>query len=189
MAPTQFAEEGGTLDQLDEGDLEERLGQLTHAQLEALVDNECHNHEFDTFFEALAPVQRARADEEQLVRSCDTLARASIERAASIRPALVEAAEARARAAEAMAQLEQLHLAQQRAWSECASEKAVDKLLQAQLSHARTRAGEVRTQIEQGQRSADDESALTAYLDAARERHRLELMLIALHEQRARARG
>lgn len=180
MAGTEEME-GGSLTRLDERDLDDRLRQLSHAQLEALVEGECNNRDFDAFFEALAPVQRARAEEEQLIQSCATLARASIERAEGIEPALETLAVERAKAAEDAMQLEELHRAKHRLWKEVACAEAVERSLTAAIGRAMARAADVRREIQSGGRPAEDEErTVGAYLDAARERHRLELMLIAL---------
>lgn len=166
--------------QIDEGDLDERLKQLSHAELEGLVDHECHNRAFAAFFEALAPVQRAQADEEQLLTSCAALARASTERAQALQPALEALAAERARAAADIAQLEDMARTQHQLWKATASAEAVEKLLGAAIARARARAAEVRADLQRSGRALGDEQTIDAYLDAARERHRLELMADAL---------
>ena len=174
-------EEGGSLGRLRIDDL---LAQLDNAQLERLLEHECANGDFEAFFEALAPVQRARAEEEQLIHSCATLARATVERAASANAAVASAVEAKARIADVEAQLEEMHAAHQRAWNELASRDAVERGLNVAIATGRERTAAIRTQIERGEASAEDDRVVQAYVSAAYERHSHELLLMAVNRQR-----
>ncbi|KAJ1632404.1 hypothetical protein T492DRAFT_989364 [Pavlovales sp. CCMP2436] len=179
-----MAEEGGSLTHLDETDLDARLAQLSQAQLEALVENETNNLAFEQFFDALAPVQRAQAEEEQLLRSCGVLARASIDRARALGPALAAAAEAMIRVEEDTAQLIELHAASHSTWREHASGDAVEKRLNSEVARARSEVAALRSSIERGDSSVEEERTLNAFLASARLRHRSELTLIALRRLR-----
>jgi len=151
----------------------------------ALVDHECNNRDFDAFFEALAPVQRARADEEQLAYSCAALARASVERAEALLPVLEAAAQAQEESAHDVAQLDELHEANHRLWRGVASAEAVEQRVAAAAAHAKAQAAAIRGDIQRRERSIEDERTMDAYLDAVRESHHLELMRSALRRSRA----
>lgn len=132
--------------------------------------------------QALAPVQRARAAEEKLVRACATLSRASIERAAAMGPTLAAAARANAQIGAASASLNERYAAAATLWTQSASGDAIEQRLGAYISDARGKADAIK---HSGQ-WVDAESTIDAYLEAARERHLLELMLDAIKAQRTR---
>jgi len=163
------------------------LEALSHAQLEHLVEHECDNRDFDHWFEALPAVRAARAEEAQLVSSCATLARASIDRAASMRSMVDMARAAGQRAAQAADELDTVLATQREEWAAVASAEAVERRLAEMVTAARTRGHEIKALIEGTTTSSDLESDVDSYVAAARERHRAELTLLALRNQRIEA--
>lgn len=165
-------------------DCSAQLQGLSHAQLEHLVEYECDNRDFDAFFDSLPAVRDARAEEAKLVTSCAMLARASVERASSSATTVSRAREAQEHATQAADELDRVLAAQREAYKAVASGEAVERRLAEAATEARTRGQGIKARIESTSSSSALEIDIEAYVDAARERHRAELMLLALRNQR-----